>query len=102
MGSLIVLMFAKSQEAHPSWDWHLGIESNGLSSDHGKLSGDAAAMSAIHREQDLHRLAAARQLETLERIEEGRHSTDEDADISDIPMMDESYIPMLGGGASSS
>jgi hypothetical protein len=56
-------------------------------------------LSAIHREQDLHRIAAARQLETLERIEEGRQSTDEDEENSDVPIMDESYIPMLGASS---
>jgi hypothetical protein len=58
---------------------------------------DEVMLSAIDREQDLHRVAAARQLATLERIEEGRRYDDDDGeDDTEIPIIDESYIPIVG------
>ena len=48
--------------------------------------------TALDREQDLHRVAAARQLETLERIEEGRGRSDSEGTYTAI---DESYIPAV-------
>ena len=45
----------------------------------------------MDREQDLHRGAAARQLETLERIEEGHRDSDGEGALASI---NEGYIPM--------
>jgi hypothetical protein len=66
---------SRLQDAHPSWNC----------TPSGQHLVDAAdrnrqlESSAMVREQHLHRAAAARQLETLERIEEGRaHSTERD------------------------
>lgn len=54
-------------------------------------------------EQDLHRIAAARQLEALERIEEGHSSAPERTDdLLLLPnIIDESYIPILSVEAKS-
>jgi hypothetical protein len=50
----------------------------------------------LSNEQDLHRIAAARQLEILERIEEGKLSAPEQTeDLLLLPnIIDEKYIPM--------
>ena len=52
----------------------------------------------LSNEQDLHRIAAARQLEVLERIEEGRSSEPERSDdLLQLPnIIDDSYIPIVG------
>ena len=55
------------------------------------------ASSALYSEQDLHRIAAERQLEVHERIEEGHISTSDQADqLILLPnIIDDSYIPIL-------
>jgi hypothetical protein len=81
-----LLAFPFVQEAHPSWTG-------------GTLSGQQGVepdSTALIREQDLHRVAAARQLETLEKIEEGNGS-EVDQDIA--PTIDEAYIPIPPGDA---
>lgn len=50
--------------------------------------------NALTREQDLHRVAAARQLETLEKIEEGRG--DEEDGAREMSSINETYIPIVG------
>ena len=82
------------QETHPSWSYISDISSplsNGKSARH-----VSSASSVLHSEQNLHRIAAARQLEVLERIEEGRSpATEHTEDLLFLPnIIDESYIPI--------
>jgi hypothetical protein len=78
---------SRLQAAHPSWNC----------TPSGQHLVDAAdrnrqlESSAMVREQDLHRAAAARQLETLERIEEGRVDSTERDDTSIA--IEDRYIP---------
>jgi hypothetical protein len=83
------------QEAHPSWSH--SSDSNSRQSNGKGAERRINANSAVASEQDLHRIAAARQLETLERIEEGHSSApDRTDDLLLLPnIIDESYIPIL-------
>lgn len=53
-------------------------------------NGERDEATALDREQDLHRVAAARQLETLERLEEGRGASASEGALSTA--IDEAYI----------
>lgn len=83
------------QEAHPSWSQT--SDGGCLLSNGGGERTRKNTSSALNSEQDLHRVAAARQLEVLERIEEGNSSAPEiTEDLLLLPnIIDERYIPIL-------
>jgi hypothetical protein len=60
--------------------------------------GNNVTSSALFREQDLHRIAGVRQLETLERIEEGIQAIDNNDLLLQPTIIDETYIPIVGTG----
>jgi hypothetical protein len=85
------------QEAHPSWK----CSPSGQNLVDRVEQNEREETAALDREQDLHREAAARELETLERIEEGRGDSDSESALAAI---DEAYIPLqapAGAGAPS-
>lgn len=87
------------QDAHPSWT--CSPSGQNLVDRVEQIDREEAA--ALARELDLHRVAAARQLETLERIEEGRGDSNRERALAAI---DEAYIPLqapadAGAGAPS-
>ncbi len=83
------------QDAHPSWSY--ASERNSLLSTTGSVRRINNRSLDLSNEQDLHRIAAARQLEVLERIEEGRSSEPEsNDDLLLLPnIIDDSYIPII-------
>ena len=75
---LLTVIAITLQDAHPSWNCtpssqHLIAEAERTR---------PLQSSAVVREQDLHRAAAAQQLETLERIEEGRPASSLNNEVS--------------------
>jgi hypothetical protein len=72
------------KESHPSWTGTSPAQAPVEQSD----------PNALAREQDLHRVAAARQLETLEKIEEGLGG-EEDGE-REMSTINETYIPVDG------
>ena len=84
------------QDAHPSWSY--ASERSSLLTATDPVRRMKNRYLDLSNEQDLHRIAAARQLEVLERIEEGRSSEPERTDdLLQLPnIIDDSYIPIVG------
>jgi len=82
-----------SKDAHPSWNC---TPSGQNLIDEAERNGSLES-SAMVREQDLHRAAAAQQLETLEQIEEGRAVSSERDDA--LIEIDDRHIPTTQASA---
>lgn len=83
------------QEAHPSWK-NINENSRIVPTEGNLRHNNNITNSIVRLEQDIHHIAAARQLEVLKRIQEEHLSAQESAnDLLLLPnFIDESYIPV--------